>query len=121
MTNWTEKYRPTKYHEIKGQDQAISIIKEFVENFKIDNAKKAILLGGSPGIGKTTIAEVFAKETCSELFELNASDFRDKERLKHILKPATEQRSLIRNKKIILIDEIDGISEADKGGITELI
>jgi len=78
MINWTEKYRPTKFHEIKGQDKSLAVIKNFVENFDATGTKKAILLGGSPGIGKTTIAEVLARETNSELFELNASDFRDK-------------------------------------------
>ena len=121
MINWTEKYRPTKFHEIKGQDKSLAVIKNFVENFDATGTKKAILLGGSPGIGKTTIAEVLARETNSELFELNASDFRDKEKLKAILKPATEQKSLTKHKKIILVDEIDGISEADRGGIAELI
>jgi len=121
MINLTEKYRPTKFHEIKGQDKSLAVIKNFVENFDATGTKKAILLGGSPGIGKTTIAEVLARETNSELFELNASDFRDKEKLKAILKPATEQKSLTKHKKIILVDEIDGISEADRGGIAELI
>ena len=59
--------------------------------------------------------------TNSELFELNASDLRNKKKLQEILKPALEQQSLIRTKKIILVDEVDGISAVDRGGATELL
>ena len=52
---------------------------------------------------------------------MNASDFRDKERLQSILKPAIEQKSLAKKWKIILIDEVDGISALDKGGLSELL
>ena len=94
-------------------------MKFFLKEFP--NKKKAVLLGGSPGIGKTTIAHVFAKEFNKEIFELNASDLRNKNKLKQILKPAIEQKSLIKEDKIILIDEVDGISGSDRGGIPELI
>ena len=118
MMQWTEKYRPKILEEIKGQEEAIEQIQKFIENFP---KKKAILLGGAPGIGKTTIAHVFAKHFNKELFELNASDLRNKEKLQQILKPALEQMPLIKTDKIILIDEVDGISGSDRGGLPELI
>ena len=119
MMQWTEKYRPKILEEIKGQEEAIEQINKFLQEFP--SKKKAILLGGAPGIGKTTIAHVFAKETDSELFELNASDLRNKEKLQQILKPAIQQKPLIKKRKIILIDEVDGISGSDRGGLPELI
>jgi replication factor C large subunit len=115
----TEKYRPKTFKEIKGQDEILKKIKNFIENF--GKRKKAVILYGPPGIGKTTIAYVLANETNSEIFELNASDFRNKEKLKEILKPAIEQKSLTKVDKIILIDEADGISAEDEGGLSELI
>ena len=118
MTQWTEKYRPKTLEEIKGQEEAIEQIKQFLQG---SSKKKAILLGGAPGIGKTTIAHVFAKELNKELFELNASDLRNKLKLQEILKPALEQMPLIKKDKIILIDEVDGISGSDRGGLPELI
>jgi len=121
MASWTEKYRPAKLSEIIGQEEVIKKVKEFLNEFSNGNGKKAILLGGSPGIGKTTIAHALANETNSEIFELNASDFRNKERLKKVLKPSIEQKPLIKEDKIILIDEVDGISEVDEGGLTEII
>ena len=116
---WTEKYRPRKLEEIKGQDDAIFKIKEFLKNF--GKKKNALLVYGPPGTGKTCLAHAIANETNSEIFELNASDLRNKEKLKEVLKPAVEQKSLGKENKIILIDEVDGISEYDYGGLGELL
>jgi len=123
---WVEKHRPKKFEEIKGQDIALVNIKKFLEEFNLGKLKKrpkkALVLHGSPGTGKTTIAHVVAKETNSEIFELNASDFRNKANIQEILKPSIEQKSLIKKNKIILIDEADGISGySDRGGIKELL
>ena len=122
---WIEKYRPQTYSDIKGQDIALAQIKKFIEQFYINKLtkknQKALVLHGSPGTGKTTVAHVIAKETDSEIFELNASDLRNKSKLKEVLKPAIQQHSLIKKNKVILIDEADGISTVDRGGLTELI
>jgi len=116
---WTEKYRPGKFFDVRGQDLVIGKIKEFLKKF--GKGKKAIILHGPPGTGKTALAYVAANETDSETFELNASDLRNKEKLREILKPATEQKSLTKKSKIILVDEVDGISGVDRGGLTELV
>ena len=122
---WTEKYRPKSFHEIKGQEEAIRKIKRFVEEFHLGKltrrGKKALLLHGPPGSGKTTLAYVIANGTNSEIFELNASDLRNRIKLQEILKPAIEQQSLTKKNKIILVDEVDGISAVDRGGLSELI
>ncbi|MGA2130519.1 MAG: replication factor C large subunit [Candidatus Pacearchaeota archaeon] len=116
---WTEKYRPEYFVEVEGQQQAVLLLKDFLKKFAAGN--KAIIIHGPPGTGKTSLAFAAANENHAELFELNASDLRNREKLIEILKPATEQRSLTKEKKIILVDEVDGISETDKGGLLELI
>lgn len=121
MKTWVEKYRPQKFEDIVGQDEAIKKVKDYFFNYP-DVRRKAILLSGSPGIGKTTIAHVLAKETKSEIFELNASDLRNKLSMEAKLKPVIEQSSLFNQNKIILIDEADGVSGTeDRGGLSELI
>ena len=117
--SWVEEFRPRRFEDVKGQNEAINRIISFVGTFR--KGKKALVLHGPPGVGKTTLAHVIAIENDSELFELNASDLRNREKLKGILKPAIEQKSLTKDKKIILVDEVDGISEADWGGLTELL
>jgi len=119
--NWVEKYRPKFFSDIKGQEQAIEKIKSFLKNANSPKGKKAAILHGPPGTGKTTIAHVTAKELGAELFELNASDLRNRDSLKEILRPATEQQSLTKKGKIILVDEVDGISGVDRGGLLELL
>ena len=120
--NWTEKYRPKYFLDIKNQEKAVQTIKRFLMDFSTGRiGKKAVILHGPPGTGKTSLAHVAAAETNSEIFELNASDLRNKDKLREILGPATKQKSLIKKGKIILVDEVDGISGTDRGGILELL
>ncbi|MEM3121991.1 MAG: replication factor C large subunit [Candidatus Pacearchaeota archaeon] len=119
IQNWTEKYRAEEFDKIKGQNEAINEIKLFIRYFP--NIKKALLLHGPPGVGKTSLAYAMKKELGFEIFELNASDFRNKEQLEAKLKPASEQASLFSKGKILLVDEVDGLTSEDKGGLSELL
>jgi len=114
-----EKYRGKCFLDIKGQETAIDRIKAFIKTFP--SLKKAVILYGPAGTGKTSTAYALAHENDCDILELNASDFRNKEQLHKILKPATEQQALSGKNKIILVDEADGISTADRGGLPELL
>ena len=70
MKNWVEEYRPKKFSEMIGQEEAVLKVKNFIENFP--KKKKAMVFYGPPGTGKTTLAHVVAKEIKAEIFELNA-------------------------------------------------
>jgi len=116
---WCEKYRASCFADIKGQDLAIDQIKDFLKNFP---KKKAAILHGPAGTGKTSLAYAIAFETDSEILELNASDLRNKQKIAEIIRPASMQRPLFKKNKIILIDEVDGISAIkDMGGLVELL
>lgn len=115
---WTEKHRATGYIDLKGQELAVDKIKLFLKMFP---KKKAVILHGPPGIGKTSLAYAIASENDLEIIEMNASDLRNKEKLSEILGPASQQRSLFKKSKIILVDEVDGISVRDRGGLSELL
>jgi len=113
-----EKYRAACFADIRGQESAIDSLKTFFKNFPY---KKAVLIHGPAGTGKTSLAFALAKEMNLEILELNASDLRDREKLEGILKPASQQQSLFGKKgKVILVDEIDGIT-VDRGGLPELL
>ena len=116
---WCEKYRAKTFENIKGQDLAINKVRFFLKTFP---KKKAICLYGPPGVGKTSLAYAVASEMDAEVLELNASDFRNKEKINEIVGPASLQKSLFRKNKIILIDEVDGIAAVkDRGGLGELL
>jgi replication factor C large subunit len=115
---WCEKYRGCCFEDIKGQELAIDKAKIFLRQFP---KKRAMVLHGSPGIGKTSLAYAIAAENDSEILELNASDFRNKEKMSEIIGPASRQLSLFKKSKIILVDEVDGISSSERGGLSELL
>tara|TARA_Y100000310_G_scaffold344076_1_gene454980 strand:+ start:5998 stop:7197 length:1200 start_codon:yes stop_codon:yes gene_type:complete len=115
----SEKYRPKTYQEVIGQDSAVSEIKSFLQEFP--KKKKALILHGPAGTGKTSLVQVAAKEANSEILELNSSDLRNRAKLEETLKPATEQQSLFKQSKILLMDEVDGVTGTDIGGVPELV
>lgn len=118
MRNLVEKYRVARYDELIGQSKAVEEVKTFLTEFP---KKKALILYGPAGTGKTSLALLTAKENNLEILELNASDLRNRLKLEQIVKPATEQRSLFKTGKVILMDEVDGVTGSDIGGIPELV
>jgi replication factor C large subunit len=118
---WTEKYAPKNSKEIVAQELAIRRIKEFIKNYEMQR-DKALLLFGLTGTGKTSSLHAIANEMNLELIELNASDKRNSSQIREIIGSASKQMSLFGKKKLILIDEIDGIAGLeDRGGIGEII
>lgn len=110
---------PKDLSDFVGQEKSIKSMQEFFETF---SKGKALLLHGPPGTGKTSCVQVFAKEKGYDLLELNASDARNKKSLEEFLSKATGQMSLFGTKKIILIDEIDGVSGTkDRGAIPTIV
>ena len=84
--------------------------------------KKAVLLYGPPGVGKTTLVEVLAREFGYDLVEMNASDFRRSKDIERIAILASDKTSLLGKGKIILLDEVDGIhARSDAGGIEAIL
>src|SRR3989344_3704105 len=108
LTNISEKYRAKKYSEIK----------KFLQEFP---KKKGVILHGPAGTGKTSLALAAVYENNYDVLELNASDLRNRAKLEEVLKPATLQQSLFKKGKILLMDEVDGVTGTDIGGIPELI
>jgi len=81
-----------------------------------------LLIYGSSGIGKTSSVYAIANDLNLEIFEINASDTRNKEEIETRLGSVINQRSLFSKGKIILVDEIDGLSGMkDRGGVQALI
>ncbi|MBI2549046.1 replication factor C large subunit [Candidatus Woesearchaeota archaeon] len=117
---WTITYAPKSLKEVIGQE-SLAKLKGFVEAYRT-HKKKAAFLYGPSGTGKTCSVYALARDVGFEVIEVNASDIRNKEHIETFLSAATKQRSLFSQGKIILIDEVDGISGTyDRGGIPSLI
>lgn len=115
-TMWVEKHSPKTLSQMVGNEESRSGFVKWLETWK-RGGKPAILLG-PPGVGKTSTVYSSAEEIGYTILELNASDARTKTRIDATLGPTRENKSLLDEKLLILMDEIDGLyGRQDQGGI----
>ncbi len=111
---------PSSLTEILGQKRAVEELRKFMFSFS-KKKKKAAFIYGPTGSGKTSAIYALAKELNYEVMEVNASDIRNKEQLEKTVGMAMKTKSFFFKGKIILLDEIDGLSgHEDRGGITTI-
>jgi replication factor C large subunit len=116
---WSEKYRPQIISDMVGNEEARAAIIEWFVKWK--KGTKPLLLVGPPGIGKTTIAYLVAKQFGYDMIGLNASDVRSKSRINEILMPVLGNVSVL-GTPMIFVDEVDGIhGRGDYGGASALV
>ena len=126
---WTEKYRPAKLSEVVGNDKAIAELRAWAEAINIGagsgKAKRAAILHGPPGCGKTSAAYALASDMGWEVIELNASDQRNEGVIKSIVGHASRSNTFSRRTRLIILDEADNLhGKEDRGGtraITEIV
>ena len=103
---WVEKYRPKKISEcILTQD-----LKETFTNFIKQKEIPNLLLSGSAGIGKTTVAKALCEELGADYIVINGSDEgRHIDTLRNQIKNFASTVSLTEesNHKVVIIDEAD--------------
>jgi len=116
---WSEKHRPQIVSDMIGNEESRATIMEWFAKWK--KGTKPLLLVGPPGIGKTTIAYLTAKQFGYDMIGLNASDVRSKSRINEILSPVLGNVSVL-GTPMIFVDEVDGIhGRGDYGGAEALI
>lgn len=139
MEDWTDKYRPKNLDEICGNERAISSLRNWARIWKEGNVpkKRAVILTGKPGIGKTTSALALANDFGWIIIELNASDIRNATTIKKVATSGALNESFDDygrfmasskgGRKLIILDEADNLYEkiekaksggdfSDKGG-----
>jgi chromosome transmission fidelity protein 18 len=146
---WTEKYRAKKFSELVGDERTHRLVlkwlrgwddvvfpgnkksrpKQLFQDRKEDSDRqhrKILLLTGPPGLGKTTLAHVCAKQAGYEALEINASDDRSRDVVRGRIKDALATESVRGIKEhgkdrkpgrpvCVIVDEVDGVVTGSGG------
>lgn len=100
---WVEKYRPSKVEDCILPDAIKSTFQEYVNRKEIPN----LLLSGSAGVGKTTIAKALCEEVGCDYIIINGSDESGIDVLRTKIKNYASSVSLMGGRKVVIIDEAD--------------
>jgi len=111
--SFVDKYRPQRLAEVIGHKSELQELAKWLAGWSPSGPRGA-LLTGPPGIGKTTMVHLLAKEAGYAVTEYNASDTRSVAMLRGQF--ALGMRRLRR--EVIVMDEVDGLCE--RGGVAEL-
>jgi chromosome transmission fidelity protein 18 len=151
---WTEKYRARKFTDLIGDERTHRAVLRWLKGWepivfpglaKSSRSKKpgqededeermhrkVLLLSGPPGLGKTTLAHVCAKQAGYEVLEINASDERSRDVVKGRIRDALGTENVkganveVGENKVrraakpvcVVVDEVDGVvGGAGSGG-----
>ena len=101
---WVEKYRPHKVEDCILPENLKTTFQEYVNRKEIPN----LLLAGSAGVGKTTIAKALCEEVGCDYIVINGSDEgRLIETFRTKIKNYASSMSLSGGRKVVIIDEAD--------------
>lgn len=143
---WTVRYAPTQLNQICGNKTQVEKLQRWLRAFPknqrtgfkmpgVDGSgtHRAVMIHGAPGIGKTTAAHLVAKLEGYDVVESNASDTRSKKLVETGLKGVLSTTSLMgyfgrgsddveasKKKLVLIMDEVDGMSAGDRGGVGAL-
>ena len=100
---WVERYRPQTVEDCILPDGIKKTFQEFVNRKEIPN----LLLSGTAGVGKTTIAKALCNEVGCDFIVINGSDESGIDVLRNKIKNYASSVSLAGGRKVIIIDEAD--------------
>jgi len=103
---WVEKYRPQKVEDCILPTEVKTTFKSFIEQGEIPN----LLLSGTAGVGKTTIAKALCNELGADFYVINGSDegrFLDTVRNQAKTFASTVSLTSTSRHKVLIIDEAD--------------
>ncbi|MCX6775618.1 MAG: replication factor C large subunit [Candidatus Micrarchaeota archaeon] len=112
----SDKYHPKNLEEFAGNPEAVEGIKRWAFDWERGKAGRPILIHGSPGVGKSALAYALAGSMKWPIVEMNASDLRDEESVRRIVGEASTSDTLFGGRRLVLIDEVDGLQRSDRGG-----
>ena len=131
--DWNEKYRPRNLAQVLGNARAVQSLEAWARAWQHGHPKKrAAILSGPPGTGKTVAAHALASDLGWEVVELNASDDRDAEAIGRVATAGAlnqtfdDRGAFLRadegGRKLIIIDEADSVhGREDRGGVRAIV
>ncbi|KAH9819105.1 replication factor RFC1 C terminal domain-containing protein, partial [Melampsora americana] len=139
---WPMKYAPKALNELCGNKTQVEKLQNWLRDWPKNRKAKftkpgkdglglyrCVVLSGPPGVGKTTTAHLVSKLEGYDIIEMNASNTRSKKLLEAGCRDITGntgiggflESSEPKNEKLVLImDEVDGMSAGDRGGVGAL-
>jgi len=100
---WVEKYRPKTIEECVLPERLKTIFQEFVDKGEFPH----LILAGTAGTGKTTVAKALCEQLGMDYLFLNGSDENGIDTFRMKIKGYASSMSLMGGKKAIIIDEAD--------------
>jgi hypothetical protein len=118
-------------NNLLNREEEANKFKEILKNFELNkqklDTKKGIYIYGEPGTGKSSFVINILKELDYDIIKYDAGDIRNKSIIDTITKHNMSDKNIMSlfHKKVkrlvIVMDEIDGMNNGDKGGINSLI
>jgi len=118
-------------NKILNRENDAQKIKDILHHFELNKEdltiKKSIYIYGEPGSGKTTFATNILKEMNYDVIKFDSGDVRTKTVIETLTKNNMSDCNVMsmfnkcKRKLAVIMDEIDGMNNGDKGGITSLI